>query len=261
MTASGLQHGDVRVWTVLTDAGPDRPDRPDRPDAATDAATAALAILSPDERERALRMTDVRARGDFVIAHALVRRALTDCAAEVDPREWQFAYDENGRPHIAREDGERQHIAREDGVRQDGGSDLRFSLSHADGVVACAVAGGVDCGIDVEPVAAAGPRRRVLTPGESAALDAAGPDAAATIYARLWTLKEAYGKARGLGFLLPYDQLHVTLGATPTLEDRTRDPGRRDCYVEQWEPTARHVAALAVLAATPRVRHSDRFPP
>lgn len=77
------------------------------------------------------------------------------------------------------------------------GERLWFSLSHADGLVACCVSRSRQVGVDVEPLAH-GPRvlrmgRDVLTERETARLGAAAGERAAM----LWTLKEAYVKAYG----------------------------------------------------------------
>jgi len=232
MTASEPSRASVHVWTVRTDV------------AGAPAVDDELGVLSSHERARADTMTDDAARRDFVVAHALVRRALSRHAAGCPPERWAFDEDEVGRPFL---------------VGPAGGVDLRFSLSHASGVVACAIATGVDCGVDVEPVEATGPRRRVLTPEEVAVLDAE-PAAAAARYAQYWTVKEAYGKARGLGFLLPFDELHVMLGPPPRLDDRRQPPDGGSWHVELWSPTPRHAAALAVLTDRPTVVHHCDYP-
>jgi len=230
MTAPEPPPAAVHVWTLRTEAA-DGPSPDDE-----------LAVLSPAERLRAEGMADAVVRRDFVLAHALARRALTRLVTARAAEQWEFVYDVRGRPSVAGDDR------------------LRVSLSHAAGVVACAVTVGADCGIDVEPVAATGPRRRVLTAEEAALLEASPPAAAAALYARLWTIKEAYAKARGLGFLLPFDQLNVSLGSPPRLEDGTRESGSGSWQVEQWFPTPRHVAALAVLAARRPVVHHPDYP-
>ncbi|GAB3998691.1 hypothetical protein GCM10029992_25200 [Glycomyces albus] len=80
-------------------------------------------------------------------------------------------------------------------------STLRFSLSHTDGAVACAVADGVECGIDVEPVGAVPEAvgELAFTAEERTRVACSPEERRAGQLTALWTLKEAYGKATGEG--------------------------------------------------------------
>ena len=90
------------------------------------------AVLSADEclRRDRLRMPDDRR--DFVMAHSLVRRALSRCA-DSKPGDWKFRQLPGGKPVVE-------------------GAALSLSLSHARGIVACAVASRPSIGIDVERI-------------------------------------------------------------------------------------------------------------
>jgi len=158
------------------------------PDAAIGEAqlAACRALLDEEELRRCARLRgEVRQRG-FAVSHALVRSALSRCT-QVAPQQWRFARGEHGRPEIAEPRGHR----------------LRFNLSHTAGLAACGVAREVDLGIDVE----AGARlrepqklaSRFFAPAEAAALRALPPAAQRGRFLDLWTLKEAYLKARGEG--------------------------------------------------------------
>lgn len=92
---------------------------------------------------------------------------------------------------------------------------VHMSRSHSAGFAAVAISTTAPLGIDVEMIAP-----HVSDPGfadhwfsseERAFLDGAGTDKAdyARRFFRLWTLKEAYLKARGLGFALPPDSISV----------------------------------------------------
>ncbi|MCU1677598.1 MAG: 4-phosphopantetheinyl transferase [Frankiales bacterium] len=229
MAVNELRPGEVRVWTSPTS------------DSGLPPLDEQLAVLSPAERGRADRLAGADHRSDYIHAHALLRRALSDCVDGVPPAAWEFAATPEGRPEV---------------VDRGSHGDVRFSLSHTRGVVVCAVTVMNDCGVDVEPIGMldALPRRRVLSAEEAAALGTAEVQVAAEMYTRLWTVKEAYAKARGLGLLLPFDQLHVTLGEHPAIDDRT-PAATGDWHVEQWQPTDRHVAALAVAGAPRAVVH------
>ncbi len=103
----------------------------------------------------------------------------------------------------------------------DGPGDV--SLSHGGGWIAVAATGDGRLGIDVEAPRAVSPSlaRRCLAPAELAWLgQAAGPDRGAR-FLRLWTAKEAYLKAIGLGLTRdPRDVRIDPTGAQPRLIGR-----------------------------------------
>ena len=94
-----------------------------------------IAVLSPDERSRHSRFVFARDRRDYAAAHALLRQSLSRYA-DITPIRWRFR--EGGKPSL---------------VVDDGAPSLSFNLSHTHGIVACAISGGSDVGIDVEAVA------------------------------------------------------------------------------------------------------------
>ncbi len=86
---------------------------------------------------------------------------------------------------------------------------LELNLSHTDGLILCAVSCRAAVGVDVEettrsveflPLA-----RRFFAPCETAFLEALPPDRLSEAFYRLWTLKEAYLKARGSGLGIPLE--------------------------------------------------------
>lgn len=145
-------------------------------------------------------------------AHALARAALSRHAGAAD---WRFEPGPYGKPAVA--------------------GRWRFNLSRAPGIVAVAVAEGVEVGLDAEDTTRegdfAGVAERWFAPSERA-----------MAFWDAWTLKEAYLKARGTGLRIPLDSfrfdglsLHGNVGV--------------DWTYAQHRPTARHV--LAVVACAP----------
>lgn len=107
-----------------------------------------------------------------------------------------FKSNPNGKPYLANQ-----------------GIDLQFNLSHTDGLVACVVVRDGDCGIDVEAVRSdLDLPAAVLAPSEQRLLAEAPSSTRAELFFRLWTLKEAYVKARGLWFSLPVERCVFSLG-------------------------------------------------
>ena len=147
-----------------------------------------FALLDGHERDMAQRLRIAEDRRDYVAAHALLRRMLTSAVPEVTPPAWLFDRAPRGKPFVR--------------PRSDGSPALPFSLSHTRGLVACAVAqaGALgldaerDADFDVEEVMAS-----VCSADETAQLATLAQSERRSGFLDLWTLKEAYAKARGTG--------------------------------------------------------------
>jgi 4'-phosphopantetheinyl transferase len=124
----------------------------------------------------------------------MLRLALSKVAPNVDPTDWSFAAGRYGRPFVA---------------APATSTALHFSLSHADGCVACVVSGHEAVGVDVETVsrrvAPLSTALRFFAPEEVETLRGLPEPAAIERFFDYWTLKEAYLKARGFGLNLPLD--------------------------------------------------------
>jgi 4'-phosphopantetheinyl transferase len=142
-------------------------------------------LLDDAERARAARFHFPEDRDAYVAAHALLRAELSH-RADRAPGDWRFLATAQGKPYLV-----------------DPPRDLRFSLTHARGMVAVAIAEGIDVGVDVE----AADRRvedmklaeRFFAPQEAAFLRALDGDARREAFFALWTLKESVVKATGDG--------------------------------------------------------------
>ena len=107
---------------------------------------------------------------------------------------------------------------------------LHFNVSHTDGLVVCLVSTEHEVGVDVELFSRA-PKLlelapTVFAPRERAALAALPGAAQAGRAVTLWTLKESYIKARGMGLALPLDGFafhfaddQIRLDVAPALGD------------------------------------------
>jgi len=157
-------------------------------------------LLSSEEEDRFERFRQDRDRHAYLLAHVMLRRALSSFEA-VAPRDWTFAADAFGKPFLIGPAGPR----------------LEFNLSHTSNAVACAVARSRPVGVDVQADPGAGEifslAQHVFSERETAMLrqlSGADRDRAAT---RLWTLKEALAKALGVGIRLPFPQIDFRLEA------------------------------------------------
>lgn len=178
-------------------------------------AAAGARWLDGDERARAERYRFDRDRRQFVCARAGLRVVLGACL-DCSPAEVRLAYEAHGKPRLAPP-----------------APPLQFNLSHADALVLLAVAWGRRVGLDVEPSARMPDgdliARRFFSPGEYAAWSALPPDAQPLAFMRIWTRKEAFLKATGLG-VAALGQVEVTVRPDePAALVATRpDPGERD---------------------------------
>jgi 4'-phosphopantetheinyl transferase len=143
------------------------------------------ALLDAGERARWQRFQHERRRREFLTTHALARTALSHYRG-VAPRDWRFTTNAHGKPALEADCG------------------LRFNLSNALGLAVCLVADApVEVGVDVEPFARAGQiaavAHKVFSPAERAQLDVLSAAEKLDRCLSLWTLKEAFIKARGTG--------------------------------------------------------------
>jgi 4'-phosphopantetheinyl transferase len=205
---------------------------------------ACAAILNDAERARAARFRFDRHRREYLATHALARVALSHAHA-LTPESWSFSVNKYGKPSPIPECG------------------LRFNQSNSAELAVCLVArpdahsgaAAVEVGVDVESLARAEEivplAARVFSAAERAQLDALPvadcPDRALS----LWTLKEAYIKARGMGLSLPLDGISFLFDGPEVIRFEVAqgvddDPGRwRFCRFDH----AGHRIALAVEAA------------
>ncbi len=194
-------------------------------------------LLSADEHLRMGRLIFEHDRRAFLMTRALARRMLSTYAP-VAPADWQFVTNAHGRPEIS--------------ARPAGTPDLRFNISHTDGLIACAVTIGREVGVDVEQTGrhlthdVAG---RFFAPKEVRDLRTLPEGDQQRVFFDYWTLKEAYIKARGFGLALPLKDFAFTLnppapptiGFEPALDD---DPATWQ-FLQDW-PTPEHRLGLAV---------------
>lgn len=187
---------DVHVWYRPTESLSDA------------ALTEARASLSHEEQSRHDRYRLASDRRDYAVAHALLRTSLSRYS-DVDPHAWAFKAGAHRKPELAPRPG------------QSGGP--AFNLSHARGMVACALASGGDVGIDVERTDItfdySSIASRCLAPDEVAQIERCPEEDRSARFIDIWTLKEAYVKATGRGlsemlsdscFTIRGEQIHFT---------------------------------------------------
>jgi 4'-phosphopantetheinyl transferase len=152
------------------------------------AVSEAEASLSVEERATGDSFRLPHDRRDYVIAHDLLRRSLSTCYG-VSPAGWHFGRSAHGQPIV--------RAPR---------CDVSFSIAHTRGLVACAIAPKATVGVDAERVdpafAVDEVAERHFTSREIAALRRRSGTARAMLFFELWTLKESFVKAVGVGLTL-----------------------------------------------------------
>jgi 4'-phosphopantetheinyl transferase len=172
----------VDLWHVRTDA------------LDAEAVEACLGLLTSDEKVQHARFRFDRHRHEYLVTRGLARGVL---ATYVDrpPGALSFRRTEHGRPLLEPR------------------TELSFNLTNTLSLVACAVARSREVGVDAEPMdrgdQVLGVAETVFTTSERAMLAALELPARRRRAVELWTLKEAYMKARGLGFSLPVTKFEV----------------------------------------------------
>lgn len=176
----GLDVGEVHIWCAPLDVSSSHTD--------------VLWVLSPDECERAERFYFEDDRKRFVAARVFLRHTLS-LYLHCDPASLRFSYGTHGKPHLE--------------------CDLRFNLSHSGGLAVVAVALGREIGIDIEKLRNGFSfnelAQRFFSPYEAALIRSLPDEPKMREFFRLWTRKEAYMKALGIGISLPHARLDLSL--------------------------------------------------
>jgi 4'-phosphopantetheinyl transferase len=174
-------------------------------------AEACAALLSDDERAQVQRFKFEHLRREALATRALMRIALS-CGQGLPPQAWQIKLNAHGKPAIEPQRG------------------LHFNLSNSAGLVVCLVAEGAEVGVDVEPFERADEILKlapaVFSKAEQAQLEILRNAEKLDRALSLWTLKESYIKARGMGLALPlgkfsllFDAEGIRLEIDPSLVD------------------------------------------
>lgn len=137
--------------------------------------------------DRLMRIDDKRRS---LAAALLLKEVLHDCGIEQP----SFCYGENGKPYI------------------DGRDDVFFSLSHSGDTVMCAVS-SKEVGCDVQTITDIDLRvaERFSRAEREAITAEPTPDKQRDLFFRLWTLKESFLKATGLGLSLPLPRFTIAI--------------------------------------------------
>jgi 4'-phosphopantetheinyl transferase len=144
--------------------------------------------LDPAEVARAERFRFQRDRARFVARRTFLRRVLAAYTG-VPPARIRYRVSPRGRPEL------------------ESPGEITFSASHSDGLAVVAVARDRLVGVDLERIRAIPEvldlAKQVCSQAEYAGLQAIAEPARDEAFLRLWTRKESYVKALGVGLSVP----------------------------------------------------------
>jgi len=173
----------------------------------------ALAVLTEDERQRALRFRFERDRNMYVQVRAALRRQLAEYL-DMASEELRFVHNDAGKPRLGAPCGN---------VR------ISFNVSHSGSRGLLAFGFGCCIGVDVEVMRPElefeALARHSFSAHEQRQLQGLERDEWMAAFYRCWTRKEAYIKALGDGVSYGLDRFDVSLDAnvTEVLADRNTD--------------------------------------
>lgn len=185
----------------------------------TSLLAAYYSLLCAEEILRYERFRRDRDKRQFLITRAAIRTTLSHYSNDILPSQWQFARNEHGRPYVV---SPMQTLP------------LEFNLSHTDGMIVIAVCARGDIGVDVESSVrqcrAADLATRYFSVSETESLLALPESERQVRFLDLWTLKEAYIKACGMGLAIPlgsfsFDFANGTI-AIAFADERVDDPSQ-----------------------------------
>ncbi len=155
-------------------------------------------VLSDDEQGRADRFHLQKHKNHFVAARGILRHILSRYLM-VDPGQLRFKYGLHGKPAL-------DHT----GVL---GANLRFNISHSTGLLLVVVSVERELGIDLEQIQPAFVTKEIVnevfSEQEQARFHSVQAANQSKMFFEVWTRKEAYLKARGIGLSVPLNQLEV----------------------------------------------------
>jgi 4'-phosphopantetheinyl transferase len=204
-------------------------------DAEGGTVAALTEYLAPGGQERAARFRHADDVRRYRVARGALRALLARYLGE-DPGAIRFVYGTHGKPALAPEFA---HV------------DLQFNLSHSGDVALAAFCVGRSIGVDLEradrTVDALALAGRYGSVRERAVLEALDPGARSRHFIELWTCKEAWLKATGLGITAGLAKVDIDLSGTrPRIVRLPDGQGAQDWSLAIFEAAVDLAAAVAL---------------
>ena len=212
------------------------------------------ALLSAEERAQQARFRFERDQRRYLVTRALARTVLSRYHA-VQPEDWVFSAGPRGRPQIS--------VPRLEPA-------LEFNIAHSGDLVMLGVTSGRTLGVDAESLTVRDHDieglDRYFAAEERAALLSLPAAARQRRFFELWTLKESYIKARGMGLAIALDAFRFELAGDEGLRLHMRpELGDSSQHWRLWQlaPRPDYVAAVCAARgadAAPRILVRETVP-
>lgn len=196
------------------------------------------ALLSDEESQQWQRFYFEKHRHQYLITRALVRAVFSLYVNEIPPDAWRFGRTEYNKPYI-----QNRPLP----------FNLQFNLSHTKRMIVLAVTADDDIGVDVECCtrrnAGLELAQKYFSQVELRDLHALRPARQKARFFDLWTLKEAYIKARGMGLTIPLNHFNYRFPEPGTVQMSFESP--LNDQPQRWslwqiKPSETHIVGLAV---------------
>ena len=206
-----------------------------------------LEILSQDEKKRADRLRSAKDKRRFTVSRAFLRKSLGHYL-NTDPSEIKFTYNKYGKPDI-----DPEHHPQ----------NIKFNISHSENLALYAITQNREIGIDVEYIRDVDKAdkivKRFFSEEEGEFYYSQPENKKNWAFFTLWTRKEAYSKARGMGIGLPRKEFDLKLA--PSAGNNVIDTGATNIE-SKWslidiEIDAEYLAALAIEGSNIEICHCE----
>lgn len=206
------------------------------------------ALLSDDEKKRAVRFVRQSDRDAFILSHGCLRTILSRYL-DKEAHDLVFETNEHGKPHLA----QLQRTA-----------DIHFNLSHSGGLALVGICLNDEIGVDIERIRSLsnmeGMARKVFSAREQQEFQSLPEGIKPEGFFNAWTRKEALIKAWGRGFRHPLQSFSVALNPEAVGETSVPDVVLEDesaWRVYSFLAAPGYFAAVATPIENPRISAWD----
>lgn len=156
--------------------------------------SSSLDILDPMEREKGSSFRDPNNQTKYFYYHIALRKILSQYNSKL-PSEIEYSFNSQNKPFIK-------------------DSNMHFSFSHSSEIAICGITSSHSIGIDIEKIISIDFQSIISTffsLEEIQAISSLEEKDKTIGFYSIWTAKEAYGKARGVGITYPLTRITIPI--------------------------------------------------